>query len=259
MEKIINSNSITVSLSVVSHGQMNLVALLMQDIEAHCQGMSIELILTLNIHEDFQLDMKIFSYPVTVIKNVKPKGFGANHNQAFRSARGDYFCILNPDIRLHDCPFQPLQQLLKDDSIGVVAPWVFNPQGFMEDSARHFPTPSILLGKLFKKHWTSDYSLCNNPVNVDWVAGMFMMFSRQIFQQMNGFNERYFLYYEDVELCARLNLAHLRVMVCPTCHVIHHAQRQSHRSLTFLRWHISSLLRFLCSPQYRQLKQLHRL
>jgi N-acetylglucosaminyl-diphospho-decaprenol L-rhamnosyltransferase len=88
---------------------------------------------------------------------------------------------------------------------------------------------------------------------------MFMVFNRAVFDQVGGFNERYFLYYEDVELCARLQLAGLRVVVKPGAQVVHHAQRSSHRNLKYLRWHVGSLLRFLTSSEYRQLKRLQRL
>jgi hypothetical protein len=90
-------------------------------------------------------------------------------------------------------------------------------------------------------------------VTADWVAGMFMLFPRTVFAQLNGFDEDYFLYYEDVDLCGRLALAGWRVVVCPASRVVHHAQRSSHRSLTYLRWHITSMLHFFLSPVYRQL------
>jgi N-acetylglucosaminyl-diphospho-decaprenol L-rhamnosyltransferase len=75
---------------------------------------------------------------------------------------------------------------------------------------------------------------------------------------LHGFDERYFLYYEDVDLCGRLCLAGLRVVVCPDSQVVHHAQRSSRRSLKYLRWHLASMLRFFLSPVYRQLKARRR-
>jgi len=86
-----------------------------------------------------------------------------------------------------------------------------------------------------------------------------MMFPRSVFSLLQGFDERYFLYYEDVDICARLNLAGFPVAVLPECTVVHHAQRSSHRSLRYLRWHISSMMRFFMSPVYRELKRLGRL
>lgn len=263
MEKINHPEPVTVSVSVVSHGQMHLVQALLADLQQYCAPAApaclwpqqpLELILTLNIPEPLSFDVCSFSYPITIIHNTTPLGFGANHNQAFRRARGAYFCILNPDIRLRDCPFWILVNRLQDPHVGVVAPIVLSPAGSMEDSARRFPTFWALVGKLFKTKWVPEYTFEQSSIHVDWVAGMFLLLSRPVFQRLGGFNEKYFLYYEDVDLCARLQLAGLQVVVDPTCQVVHHAQRRSHRNLRYLRWHLASLWRFLNSSEYRQLR-----
>jgi len=82
------------------------------------------------------------------------------------------------------------------------------------------------------------------------VAGMFMLIPTKIFQRIGGFDERYFLYYEDVDLCARLRVSGHVVRFCPNARVVHEARRQSHRSLRYLRWHITSMLRFFFSSAY---------
>lgn len=254
MEKITGSPKGLLSISVVSHGQMSLVALLMADIQKHCAGLSVDLILTLNVEEPLTFCESDYFYPINVIKNLTPKGFGANHNQAFKQANGQNFCVINPDIRLESDPFPALLTHLGKPAVGVVAPLVVGPAGELEDSVRRFPTPAIILSKVFCRRKESDYAFASHDIDPDWVGGMFMLFSRSVFQQLHGFDERYFLYYEDVDLCGRLRLAGYRVVVCPDSQVIHHAQRSSHRSLKFLRWHIASMLRFFLSPVYRQLK-----
>jgi GT2 family glycosyltransferase len=88
---------------------------------------------------------------------------------------------------------------------------------------------------------------------------MFMLFPCHVFQDLKGFDERYFLYYEDVDICARMSLAGVRVALCPDIRVFHHAQRSSHRNMKYLKWHLASMLRFFTSPVYRQLKRLRRL
>jgi GT2 family glycosyltransferase len=236
-----------------------MVRTLLTDINNYCTGYPLEVILTQNLPEELCLNFDDLSFPVFVHSNSAPKGFGENHNQAFSHANGQYFCVMNPDIRLRSNPFQLLLSGLVDSSIGMLAPLVLGPDGTVEDSARRFPSFIKILKKVFTKTWTPDYVLQDKPVDVDWAAGMFMLFPRNIFEEVKGFNECYFLYYEDVDICARLHLAGLRVVVCPSSRVVHHAQHSSHRSLKYLRWHITSLVRFLTSTQYRQLKRLHRL
>lgn len=237
----------SLSISVVSHGQIHLILDLLHDIKAHCHSLPLEVLLTLNLPETLPFDVKEFSFPIHCISNPLPLGFGANHNQAFTQARGAFFCVINPDIRFESDPFQPLMQCLDDVEIGVVAPVVFNAQGAIEDSARHFPTPFKILCKVFGKCRGSDYIVGNAPITPDWVAGMCMLFRSDVFKKLAGFNEQYFLYYEDVDLCARLRLGGYEVVMTPLAKVIHHAQRSSHRNLKYLRWHLTSMLRFFAS------------
>ena len=254
MEKVATLPPVLLSISVVSHGQMALIAGLMQDIQRHCSNLSIEFVLTLNLDEPLTFHDSDFFYPVKIIKNLAPKGFGANHNQAFELAHGQYFCVINPDIRFESNPFPELLKCLEKAHTGVVAPLVLGPTGELEDSVRRFPTPSIIFSKSLGQRQKTDYSVRTQDVEPVWVGGMFMLFPRHIFQQLHGFDERYFLYYEDVDLCGRLQLVGYRVAVCPGSQVVHHAQRSSHRSLKYLRWHLASMLRFFLSPVYRQLK-----
>lgn len=259
MEKVAASPQGLLSISVVSHGQMAMIALLMQDIHRYCSELSIELILTLNVDEPLTFKALDYFYPVQVIRNSTPKGFGANHNQAFKVAQGQYFCVINPDIRFESDPFPALLAYLKDATVGVIAPRVVGPAGEIEDSVRRFPTPAIIFSKVFGQGKKADYVLMSQNCEPDWVGGMFMLFSHEVFAQLNGFDERYFLYYEDVDLCGRLRLAGYRVLVWPGSQVIHNAQRSSHQSFKYLRWHIASMLRFFLSPVYRQLKACRRI
>lgn len=247
MEKIASDHRADISISVVSHGQINMIANLLHDIETTCQILSMELILTLNIDETLPFAINSFSFPVKVIYNAKPLGFAANHNQAFGYAQGRYFCVINPDIRFNSNPLLPLMDCLKNTAVGVAAPAVLNELGAMEDSARHLPTPLKILCKAFGRCKGSDYLVRDVLIAPDWVGGMFMLFRSEVFNKLAGFNERYFLYYEDVDLCARLRLLGYEVILCPQAKVVHHAQRSSHRNFRYLKWHLASMMRFFCS------------
>jgi GT2 family glycosyltransferase len=247
-----------ISISVVSHAQIGLVVKLLDGLQTLCQGLQIELILTLNVEEFLAYDLSGYSYPVSIVRNAVPKGFAANHNQAFALARGNYFCVINPDIRLHANPFEKLLASLASSSIGVVAPAVQAENGDLEVTARRFPSPLKLLGKLLRIGWKQDYRLDRQCIYPDWVGGMFMLFPRAVFAQLRGFDERYFLYYEDVDICARLKLLGFKTLLCPLVTVTHHAQRQSHRELMYLRWHLRSIVRFFLSAVYWKLQFLRK-
>lgn len=254
MEKIADRYTTDISISVVSHSQIDLVAKLLGDLEGNCRDAHFELILTLNLDETLPFALNGFSYPIKLVCNAIPMGFGANHNQAFTQATGRYFCVMNPDIRLNSNPFNALLACLEDSSVGVVAPLVLGVGGGAEDSARRFPSPLKILCKVFGRCRGPDYAIKEAPIYPDWAGGMFMLFPRSIFERLGGFDERYFLYYEDVDICARLRLLGYDVVLCPQAKVTHHAQRSSHRSFKYLRWHLTSMMRFFFSPVYWRLQ-----
>ena len=253
MEQIAVNSPVDVSISVVSHGQIGLIVALLADLESQCRESRFEVILTLNLDEELPFALDQFSWPIKIVRNALPKGFSANHNQAFTQAVGNYFCVVNPDIRLVGNPFQTLVACLNDPSVGVVAPLVLGADGTPEDSARLFPSPMRILRKMLGGS-NPDYVMNGLPVHPDWVGGMFMLYPLHIFERLGGFDEKYFLYYEDVDICARLRLLNYEVAVCPDAKIIHHAQRSSHKSFRYTRLHLTSMTRFFLSPVYRQLR-----
>ena len=202
-----------------------------------------QIILTLNVPESVALpdDAR-----VTFIGNAQPKGFGANHNAAFACCTQTFFCPLNPDIEFDRNPFPALSTALGDKRVALVAPLVRSPDGNIEDSMRHFPTPGSLLmkalggsdGRYIVREGEAEFS-------PEWVAGMFMLFRSRDFHDLGGFDERFFLYYEDVDICVRVWRKGMRILACPKAGVIHDARRDSRRSLRHLRWHLGSMARFL--------------
>lgn len=240
-----NSNC-QVTVSVVSHGQGPLVKALLSDLNKYSSS-NIEVILTINVEEDLAFDKRDYDFPIQVLRNAKPRGFGANHNAAFALRRCGHFCVLNPDIRFSADPFRHLLSVLAGSEIGVIAPLVRSAEGVVDDSARRMPTPLVIFGKVFNRKQGPDYRIGREPINPDWVAGMFMLFRSDVYAQMGGFDERYFLYYEDVDLCARMALAGYKIVLDPSVSVIHDARRESHRNFSYFRRHIASITRFFLS------------
>lgn len=236
-------HSASVTVSVVSDGHGDLVSRLLSDL-ASCSQVA-RVLLTLNVPEP-KLESGV-SGRVRVLKNSHPKGFGANHNAAFHVNESPYFAVLNPDIRLEVNPFPDLLACLEDAAVAMCAPAVVNTLGAREDSARRFPTVLNLIKKAFGGHdGRLEYPTHNRTFPAPWVAGMFMLFRSADFAAVSGFDEKFFLYYEDVDLCARLWGHGKAVMCCPTACVTHDARRASHRSARHMAWHARSMVRFLC-------------
>jgi GT2 family glycosyltransferase len=169
-----------------------------------------------------------------------------------------YFIVLNPDIRISDEIFTPLIQILNNDTkIGVIAPLVKNPAGFLEDSVRKIPTPKRLFDRLLGNIGTNELDSLSAFFEPDWVAGMFLAFRSETFELVGGFNDKYFLYCEDVDICCRLWLGGFSVRVDLNHSIVHDARRESRRNLKYMRWHLLSLGRFFLSNVYRKAKIFH--
>jgi N-acetylglucosaminyl-diphospho-decaprenol L-rhamnosyltransferase len=240
------------AISVVSHRQADMVHHLLKDIQYFCLDRNPEVIVTINVEEEIPFKEEDFEFKIRIVKNEYPRGFGTNHNQAFKLSSSDFFCIVNPDVRLIQDPFQLLTPLVADRQIGVIAPVIINSEQKVEDSARRLPTPVRLIKRVLtpKEEGKLDYPVSDKALYPDWLAGIFMVFPSKIFESMNGFDDRYFLYFEDVDFCCRLRLAGYKVVLEPTVKVIHEARRDSHRHLNYLYWHTLSGIRFFSSSVF---------
>jgi GT2 family glycosyltransferase len=231
---------------VVSHGQNALVNRLLADLAAHCAA-GLEVILTHNVADAVPLQLPRCAHRFEQVTNERPQGFGANHNAAFARSGAGLFFAVNPDIRLRADPFAPLAFALARERVGVAGPVVRNAGGDIEDSARRFPTAASLLAKLVRDKRVPDYPIDQGALEVDWMAGMFLGFRRDAYAAVGGFDERYFLYYEDVDICRRLRARGYQVLFEPAASVIHEAQRASRRDPRLMRIHAASALRYLLS------------
>ena len=228
-------------MSVVSHGHERMVIKLV-NVLLQFETVA-EIIITLNRKgEQLHCD----DSRVQVVSNDKVLGYGENHNKAFRLTNSPYFCVLNPDVELLYDPFPQLLGSFSNPSVGVVAPRVLSKDGLPDDSARKFPNIISIFLKIFRHDMTDVYKDCFSvDVKVEWCAGMFLCFDSSTYAQLNGFDESFFLYYEDVDICARALSINKCVMLNPSTNVVHAAQRESRRSIKFFVIHLRSCCRYL--------------
>ena len=194
----------------------------------------------------------IYNYELIQIQNKHPKGFSENHNRAFTYSDNEYFCILNPDITFLEDPFLKLLDCIKEPGVAIVGPLVLDPDRMIEDSYRRFPTPITLLCKLFSK--SKKVFQCpdgDEGCYPDWLAGMFLLVPRKFYINLNGFDQSYYLYYEDVDLSIRAWKSGYKVKLCRQAQVIHNAQRQSHKDFIHFIWHLKSILLFFFKHLFR--------
>jgi N-acetylglucosaminyl-diphospho-decaprenol L-rhamnosyltransferase len=230
-------------ISIVSHNQINIINNLLSDIVKQNCIEEMHIILTLNVKDEV-FDPKAYpSLSISVIRNDIPKGFSFNHNQAFKYNSSNVFCILNPDIRLsHPSSLIHLIEEIEGGN-SIVVPRIVNNNGDREDSIRMNLTPwSAVQRVVFNRRAPGIISKNRKGTQFYWVAGMFLMCKSKVYAELGGFNERFFMYCEDYDLSARAYLSGFTIKVVEDVTVIHDARRSSHRSITHLRWHLSSLI-----------------
>jgi len=187
----------------------------------------------------------------------KKLGFGANNNINFEMAlnlgmsQEDWFFLFNPDLDISAAMINKLSATLPKYSNQIFAiNLYFDEQlSIMESSLRKFPTFLSFFNVLKGKSFTEAYdktSLVNGSI-VDWAAASFLVFRPELYQKLKGFDESYFMYYEDVDICYRANKIYgQRVCYLESIKAVHQGGYKNRKLLSpHFRWYFISLIRFL--------------
>jgi asparagine synthase (glutamine-hydrolysing) len=222
------------SVIVVSWNTRDLLRECLASIELHLASVEHEVIVVDNASTDGSADMVAAEFADVVLnRNDRNVGFGAANNQAMRMARGDSFLLLNSDTRLVDDSVARLcHDVSSMEGIGVAQCRLRLPDGRVQHTTYRFPALGLavlddlglhkLLGArragetLLDGYWAHD-----RERDVDWVAGSFMLVRRAVFEQTGGFDERLFMYGEDMEWCRRIRDAGWRIRYFPGAEIVH--------------------------------------
>jgi hypothetical protein len=170
--------------------------------------------------------------PVKAIARGDNRGFGFACNAGWRAGNAPNVVFLNPDSRADPQSILKLAERLESDQrIGVVGPLIVDEQGRPQLSQRRFPSIRTSLAAAFfvprirpATRWSLDiadaasYRVAGSP---DWVSGACLAIRREVLDATGGFDERFFMYYEDMDLCRRARDAGFDVRYEPTSRVVH--------------------------------------
>lgn len=166
-------------------------------------------------------------------------GFASGVNIAAKRARATYLMLLNPDTTLEGPVIRALEDWMKaNPDVGAAGPRVLNEDGSTQATARRFPDVTTALGgrstwltKQFPSNWLSRRNLdakdAQSPIDVDWVSGVCLMTPRDLFTQLGGLDEGFFMYWEDADYCYRVRDAGLRRCYVPSAAVRHPGGRSA--------------------------------
>jgi GT2 family glycosyltransferase len=215
-----------------------------------------QLLVTDNLRTDLAEIRPSGWHSVEVLRPERPLGYAANHNAAFRRCEGAFFCVLNPDVVFRQPVLLQLIRRIDQRQGDMAAPVLVDSLGVVQDSFRGMPTPWELVGRRLILGGPVADPVSAALLHPDWIAGTFMLLRRATFERLGGFDTRYRLYFEDVDLCTRARLLGLVILVDAGLRLIHNPHRESRRPGRHLLWHIGSALRFFMSDPYRRAKAL---
>jgi GT2 family glycosyltransferase len=223
-----------VSIVVVSFNTRELLKQCLESLLKLTASVSCEIIVVDNHSKDHSAEMVAEYFPaIRLIHNPINLGFGAANNAAIKIAKGSYIALVNSDAFLSlDALAKALQHIKEDPSIGLGGARLIGTRGDWQPSARLFPSllteflqlsgladkyPSSSFFGRYNRTWASPDEACYP----DWVPGAFALIPRQVLESVGIFDERFFLYYEEVDLCRRIKAAGYKVAYWPDVIVTH--------------------------------------
>jgi len=220
--------------------------------------LAVDLIVVDNTGQDGSTEYVRQTWPsAQLITNDKPQGFSANINQSVARSNARYVLVMNPDVILLAGAIEAMVKHMDTHSdTGVCGPKTLYPDGALQATRRRFPTWGTVfwrwlkLDRIAQPGFYQQFLMLDCTYDeeqaVDWVMGSCMLIRRDAFAAVEGFDEGFFLYYEDIDFCRRLWKAGFSVRYVPDAVVIHTYQRRSGKTLLnpLALVHLRSILRY---------------
>lgn len=263
-----------ISIIVVNWNAGPMIASCLNRILAELRSVNGECIVIDNASEVSDQELLRRQFPeLHVIENASNLGFAKAVNQGILTSRGRYVLLVNPDTFLSEGSIgSSLAFLDSRPEVGILGPRILNPDGSVQGSARAFPQfataffgRTSFMSRLFPGNaFTRRQVLCleeqlDRPLAVDWVSGACMLIRREVLDDVGSFDERFFLFWEDADICWRAHKRGWSVIYYPEVSAIHLiggcSQRAPIRSL--LAFHRSALLLYRLHVTRSQLHPLN--
>lgn len=217
-------NPIKLSIITVTYnnasGIERFIDTLLKNLPAGC-----EIIVYDNASEDNTSEVVSKFKKLTLIKGSQNLGFAKGCNRAVSRARGEYLLFLNPDVKVDNNISRMVSFLEDSPRVGLLVPKLLDTNGMPQTSVIKIPG---LLGAIKEyffgiKNAYSEYSPgISQPIEIEAAYGAAFLAKRSLFEKLGGFDERYFLYYEDIDLCRRIKRLGLKVVYYPMAVFTHH-------------------------------------
>lgn len=222
---------VDVSVIVVSWNTRELLEQCLRSIYGTAGGLTTEVIVVDNGSTDGSVGMVRERFPqARLIVNRENVGFARANDQAMAMARGRYFLLLNSDAALRPGALEALVGLMESHPrAGIVGGRLVNPDGSFQASFMDFPTlwGEVLLMLKLHRLFYSPYFPSHPPAEseevreADWIPGACMLVRREVWEEIGGLDETYFMYSEEVDWCWRVKRAGWRIYYTPEAEIVH--------------------------------------
>jgi GT2 family glycosyltransferase len=209
------------SIIIVNYNTKELIKNCINSILINCENNDFEIIVVDNDSRDGSIEMlqEEFSDKIKLIANASNEGFGVANNQGAKIVKGEFLFFLNSDTIMKNNILSELEKIfIENKGIGTVAPKLL-----LEDESEQpfaFGFYPKILNVIFEKFKRAPKYL-NKPFEVEWVSGAALIIRREIFKKLGGFDENFFMYFEDIDLCKRVKELGFKVIVCPELSLTH--------------------------------------
>lgn len=249
-----NENAIITASLVVYHNSRNDIISVIDSFLGF--GKNTVLIIVDN-SEDNALEELCSDERIIYIFNGANLGFGTAHNIAFKRAfnmNSTYHILLNPDVHFESTIIQDLiDKANSDSSIGLLMPKVEYPDGETQYLCKLLPSPRDLILRRFlpfnhlRNRLRNRYELrffsYNSEVQIPVLSGCFAIIRTSVLRNVDGFDERFFMYMEDVDLCRRIGKVS-RLVYYPKVKITHNYAKGSYTNKKLLKYHIKSAISY---------------
>jgi N-acetylglucosaminyl-diphospho-decaprenol L-rhamnosyltransferase len=235
------------SVIVVNWNVRDMLRECLRSVEAELAGLApdeSEVVVVDNASTDGSVDMLRAEFPaIQLLANHENVGFGAANNQGLTRAAGRYVLFLNPDTKVRPAALQRLLAFIDQrPQVACVGPRLLNPDGSTQASRRSFPgvgtafVESTILQRYMaglaslRRFYRGDHP-DDQPQQVDWLVGACLLVRRAALDDVGVFDERFFMYSEEMDLCYRLRQAGYEVWYVPGAEVVHHEAASSSQDL----------------------------
>jgi len=183
-------------------------------------------------------------------------GFGSAHNTAFSKIKGisEFHLVLNSDVDFNPNILDEIYSYMKsNDKVGLLAPKVLNQDNTIQYSAKLLPHPlNVIVRRFVPFKWIKQkfdytyelqFSKHSSIMEIPYLTGCFMFINTKVFQKIKGFDERFFMYPEDIDLTRRIH-KHFKTIYYPRVSIYHNHERGSYKQLKLLYFHIVSMIKY---------------